>query len=146
MNYRLEEQKADLELYFSGLNCSKATAVKTWLDLQSYGCFVPASATSAERQLFFSDLETLLRMMPGPAPGLTEEMGSSGSDDRLLTTAEVSKWLGVPSRTLRLWAECDEIPAVTLGRQWRFQRKDIEQWLKTASDDKKSAALRQQRQ
>jgi len=45
LNYRLEEQKADLDLYFSGLDCDRTTAVRTWLRLESYRSLIPASAT-----------------------------------------------------------------------------------------------------
>jgi len=48
----------------------------------------------------------------------------------LLTTAAVSKWLGVSTRTLCLWAECSEIPAIKLGRQWRFRDSELANWLR----------------
>ena len=47
----------------------------------------------------------------------------------LLSTAAVAKWLGVSPRTVCLWAECSEIPAVKVGRQWRFRQEDVTQWL-----------------
>ncbi len=47
----------------------------------------------------------------------------------LLTTAAVSKWLGVSTRTLCLWAECREIPAIKIGRQWRFRESEVRQWI-----------------
>jgi excisionase family DNA binding protein len=47
----------------------------------------------------------------------------------LLTTAAVSKWLGVSTRTLCLWAECKEIPAIKIGRQWRFRESELADWL-----------------
>jgi excisionase family DNA binding protein len=47
----------------------------------------------------------------------------------LLTTAAVSKWFGVSTRTVCLWAECREIPAIKIGRQWRFRESDLAQWL-----------------
>jgi excisionase family DNA binding protein len=47
----------------------------------------------------------------------------------LMTTATVSKWLGVSTRTLCLWAECQEIPAIKLGRQWRFRESELSSWL-----------------
>jgi len=49
----------------------------------------------------------------------------------LLTTATVAKWLGVSTRTLCLWAECKEIPAIKIGRQWRFRESDLWQWLQS---------------
>jgi excisionase family DNA binding protein len=53
------------------------------------------------------------------------------SDNRepLLTTSAVSKWLGVSTRTLCLWAECKEIPAMKIGRQWRFRESEVSNWL-----------------
>ena len=48
----------------------------------------------------------------------------------LMTTATVSKWLGVSTRTLCLWAECKEIPAIKVGRQWRFRESELSAWLR----------------
>jgi excisionase family DNA binding protein len=47
----------------------------------------------------------------------------------LLTTEAISKWLGVSTRTLCLWAECKEIPAIKVGRQWRFRQGEVADWL-----------------
>lgn len=47
----------------------------------------------------------------------------------LMTTAAVAKWLGVSTRTLCLWAECNEIPAIKIGRQWRFRESELAKWL-----------------
>ena len=53
----------------------------------------------------------------------------------LLTTAAVAKWLGISTRTLCLWAECKEIPAIKIGRQWRFRESELTNWL----DDSEAA-------
>ncbi len=50
----------------------------------------------------------------------------------LLSTAAVARWLGVAPRTICLWAECREIPAIKIGRQWRFREKDVREWLESA--------------
>ena len=47
----------------------------------------------------------------------------------LLNTSQVAAWLGVSTRTLCLWAECSELPAIKVGRQWRFDPAAIQQWL-----------------
>lgn len=49
--------------------------------------------------------------------------------ERMLTTDDLSLWLGFAPRTIRLWAECSELPAIKVGRQWRFRRADILLWL-----------------
>jgi excisionase family DNA binding protein len=45
-----------------------------------------------------------------------------------LTTHEVATMFGVSTRTICLWAELGEIPALRAGRQWRFRRIEIERW------------------
>ena len=62
LKLNLEGQKADLDLYLSGLSCSRPTVVRTWIQIESYRCFVPASASSPDRELFVSDMETLLHL------------------------------------------------------------------------------------
>src|SRR2546430_2164561 len=44
--------------------------------------------------------------------------------EALMTTEAVAKWLGVSTRTVCLWAECNEIPAIKVGRQSRFRERD----------------------
>ncbi len=51
----------------------------------------------------------------------------------LLTTAAVAKWLGISTRAVCLWAECKVIPAIKVGRQWRFRHDEISQWLQSSS-------------
>jgi excisionase family DNA binding protein len=53
----------------------------------------------------------------------------SFNPEPLLTTAAVAKWLGVATRTICLWAECKEIPAMKIGRQWRFREGELREWL-----------------
>ena len=72
LKLNLAGQKADLDLYLSGLPCSRPTVVRTWIQIESYRCFVPASASPPERELFVSDMETLLRL-----EGATEYRDSS---------------------------------------------------------------------
>jgi excisionase family DNA binding protein len=54
----------------------------------------------------------------------------------LLSTAEVAKWLGVSPRTVCLWAECKEIPAVKLGRHWRFREEEVRGWIESGGSDR----------
>ena len=54
---------------------------------------------------------------------------SSTQPPSLLSTAQLAAWLGISTRTVCLWAECSQLPAVKVGRQWRFHREAIEEWL-----------------
>jgi excisionase family DNA binding protein len=50
----------------------------------------------------------------------------------LPTTAAVARWLGISTRAVCLWAECKEIPAIKIGRQWRFRQDELREWLQSA--------------
>ncbi len=54
----------------------------------------------------------------------------------LMTTAAVAKWLGVSTRAVCLWAECKVIPAIKVGRQWRFRQAEVSDWLQTEGASK----------
>jgi len=68
-----------------------------------------------ERHFFANPMRLIQKLSSNPEP--------------LLTTAAVAKWLGVATRTVCLWAECEEIPAVKIGRQWRFREGELREWL-----------------
>ena len=58
-------------------------------------------------------------------------MGSFPSDDVFLTTEEVLEYLQVNLRTIYRLIKAGKIPAVRVGRQWRFRKRDIDTWLDT---------------
>lgn len=49
--------------------------------------------------------------------------------DRLMTTEEVTDYLNIDLRTLYRYIKECRIPAIRVGRQWRFRREQIEAWL-----------------
>jgi excisionase family DNA binding protein len=137
----LEVKKADFDIYVSGLSIPQAKVVETWRTLEMYRCFIPASASSAERELFVRDMEVVLwsethgedwRKTPQPLAAL-----GPTHDAEILNIKEVAAWLRLAARTLRQWAELGIIPAFKMGRQWRFHRRDIETWLRSGADRRK---------
>ena len=54
----------------------------------------------------------------------------------LLTTAAVAKWLGISTRAVCLWAECQIIPAIKIGRQWRFRHEEVSDWVQNTGSSK----------
>src|ERR1700758_496423 len=50
-------------------------------------------------------------------------------DDTFLTTDEVLAYLQVNLRTVYRLIKAGKIPAVRVGRQWRFRKRDIDAWL-----------------
>src|SRR6266478_5287394 len=61
--FSLEEQKADLDLYLSGIESDKKTILETWTRTKPYLNLIPATAMDVERRLYNSDLETLLELL-----------------------------------------------------------------------------------
>src|SRR2546428_6690744 len=50
-------------------------------------------------------------------------------DETFLTTEEVLEYLQVNLRTIYRLINAGKIPAVRVGRQWRFRKRDIDAWL-----------------
>jgi excisionase family DNA binding protein len=51
------------------------------------------------------------------------------NDEIFLTTEEVLEYLQVNLRTVYRLIKAGKIPAVRVGRQWRFRKRDIDTWL-----------------
>ncbi len=49
--------------------------------------------------------------------------------EAFLTTDEVLTYLKVNLRTVYRLVEAGKLPAVRVGRQWRFRRRDVDAWL-----------------
>ena len=51
------------------------------------------------------------------------------ADDSLLTTEEVLDYLNLNLKTVYRLVKAGKLPAVRVGRQWRFRKRDIDAWL-----------------
>jgi len=40
----------------------------------------------------------------------------------------VAAWLGVPVTTVRFWARLRRLPAVRIGKRWKFPRRALLAW------------------
>ena len=63
LGFTIEQQKADLDLYLSGLLENKRLIVETWLRLAPYRNLVPRTVAGMERELYLAELETLLELL-----------------------------------------------------------------------------------
>ena len=54
---------------------------------------------------------------------------NSATSPAFLTTEEVLGYLKVTPRTIYRLIRAGELPAVRIGRQWRFRRSDLDAWL-----------------
>jgi excisionase family DNA binding protein len=52
-------------------------------------------------------------------------------EDSFLTTDGVLKYLQVNLRTVYRLIKAGKLPAVRVGRQWRFRKRDVDNWLDT---------------
>ena len=63
LTFNLEQQKADLDLYLSGLYEDRRTVLTNWLDLAPYRNLMPVTMRGVEKRLYIADLKALLELM-----------------------------------------------------------------------------------
>ena len=56
-------------------------------------------------------------------------MGTTPKNE-LLTVEETCRYLKITPRTLYRYLRSRKIPAFKLGKEWRFVRSDLEQWIR----------------
>jgi len=61
--FSLVGQKADLDLYLSGIDSDKKTILETWIRTKPYRNLIPVRASEIERRLYNSDIEALLELL-----------------------------------------------------------------------------------
>ena len=52
------------------------------------------------------------------------------TDDQLLTTEQLLAYLHLNLKTVYRLIKAGKLPAVRVGRQWRFKKRDIDAWLR----------------
>lgn len=65
-------------------------------------------------------------------------MELSAMSDRWLSVEEISACLGVSKDTVYAWIAKKGMPAHRVGRPWKFQRAEVDAWVKAggANDNK----------
>ena len=51
------------------------------------------------------------------------------NQDMLLNVKQVAQYLQLKQSTIYSWAQEGKIPAIKIGRTWRFRRSDLDVWL-----------------
>jgi len=51
------------------------------------------------------------------------------SNHEILTLEEVALYLRLKPQTIYKWAQEKRIPAVKLGKEWRFRKRILDRWL-----------------
>jgi hypothetical protein len=61
--FGLEQQKEELDEYFSGLEGDKREIISNWLTLEPWNNWVPGESRDVERKLFGADLAVILELI-----------------------------------------------------------------------------------
>jgi excisionase family DNA binding protein len=71
--------------------------------------------------------------------------GSQPPDHEILTLEEVAHYLRLKPQTIYKWAQERRIPAVKLGKEWRFRKSILDRWLdeRMLSEDSGFSHLRE---
>lgn len=51
--------------------------------------------------------------------------------DKWLTVKELARYLKLSKDLLYKWAQTGKIPVSKVGNQWRFDREEIDKWVKS---------------
>lgn len=64
-------------------------------------------------------------------------IGKGGDNvlEKMLTLKEVAEYLNVSENTVRRWSKMRQIPAIKIGRQWRYRKTDIDRWVREQAVD-----------
>jgi len=71
--------------------------------------------------------------------------GPSTPDHEILTLEEVAQYLRLKPQTIYKWVQERRIPAVKLGKEWRFRKSILDRWLneQMLSEDSGFSRLRE---
>ncbi|MBN2807850.1 MAG: helix-turn-helix domain-containing protein [Prolixibacteraceae bacterium] len=56
--------------------------------------------------------------------------------EEIMTLEEVARYLKMKPQTIYTWAQNGKIPAVKLGKEWRFKKSVIDRWFDQHFDEK----------
>jgi excisionase family DNA binding protein len=59
-----------------------------------------------------------------------KQSANNHDNGTLMTVREVAAYLRISEATVYKWAKGKKIPAIRLGRNWRFQKLVVEEWMK----------------
>ncbi|HOW27344.1 MAG TPA: helix-turn-helix domain-containing protein [Elusimicrobiota bacterium] len=54
-------------------------------------------------------------------------------EQRYLSPLQASQYLGLSKQTIYIWAEEGKIPGYKVGRVWRFDREELDSFVRKAS-------------
>jgi excisionase family DNA binding protein len=62
-------------------------------------------------------------------------------DNDIMTLEEVAAYLKLKPQTIYTWAQEKKIPAAKLGKEWRFKKSIIDEWIIQHIDEKFASVI-----
>jgi excisionase family DNA binding protein len=59
-------------------------------------------------------------------------MNCAMQNDEIVTLEELAKYLKLQPQTVYKWAQEGQIPGAKLGKEWRFRKSIIDEWVDTS--------------
>lgn len=69
-------------------------------------------------------------LKPPPREGHAFEFGVA-MEDRWLSVEEIATYLGIKRDTVYRWINEKQMPAHRMGRLWKFQKEEVDEWVKS---------------
>ena len=66
-------------------------------------------------------------------------MTNSAMTDRWLSVEEIAEHLGISKDTVYAWISKKAMPAHRVGRFWKFQRVEVDAWVRSGGADESKA-------
>jgi excisionase family DNA binding protein len=63
-------------------------------------------------------------------------------ENDIMTLEEVAAYLKLKPQTIYTWAQEKKIPAAKLGKEWRFKKSIIDEWIVMHIDEKFEGVIR----
>jgi excisionase family DNA binding protein len=56
-------------------------------------------------------------------------MSNDKAEEEIMTLEQVAQYLKLQPQTVYKWAQEGQIPAAKLGKEWRFRRRILDEWV-----------------
>ena len=73
---------------------------------------------------------------------MDEQTAARDLSPMVMTIPDVAKYLRFSEAKVYRMAQSGKIPAMKIGRAWRFKRELIDEWIKQGSERKQSAEVK----
>jgi len=64
--------------------------------------------------------------------------------ERWLSVQEIAKHLSISKETVYRWVENGRMPAHKVGKQWRFQSTEVDEWVRSGGSAEEVGHLKEQ--